>query len=427
MADNINDIISRAPSGGTAVLPSGEFEGPVYITKPLRLVGKNTTIWARRGSVIEITAAGAAIEDLRVELTEAGEQDIAITSLHPAAVKNVEVSGGVKGFGAEDGWFDVPKSISLGEFAADEKNTFSLTVNVPVMTKIVCNTPGLEFTPRELPAGRSELSVTVDGISAQTFLYSEVLFESSFVRRIYVSGRPKNGIAAVSGKCVFTAPERQGSEVIPPTPEVMQAVPPSLVNTPPAQPMTDVISANSIPAPILDRPLLELARGQRVPLGQYVGARCEIHFSCTKPAGMDIDPYAFLLDGNERSFGDRGLVFFGNESSEKGELKYFPNDGHLEIDFERVDYRVQRIALAYSVYAGSAAKSFGQVTAPRVTIFSQGRERIAFSMDGLTAETTIVALEFYKYKGEWKLSAVGSGFRDGMAKLCNRYGIEVMG
>ena len=66
MAENINDIISRTPSGGTAVLPSGECEGPVYITKPLRLVGNNTTIWAKRGSVIEITARGSAIEGLRV-------------------------------------------------------------------------------------------------------------------------------------------------------------------------------------------------------------------------------------------------------------------------------------------------------------------------------------------------------------------------
>jgi len=35
-------------------------------------------------------------------------------------------------------------------------------------------------------------------------------------------------------------------------------------------------------------------------------------------------------------------------------------------------------------------------------------------------------MEFYLYKGEWKISAVGAGYKDGMAKLCNRYGIEVV-
>ncbi|MGN1119319.1 MAG: TerD family protein, partial [Oscillospiraceae bacterium] len=377
-------------------------------------------------SVIEITAAGAALENLRVELTEAAENDTAIVTQCPVAVKNVEVLGGVKGFGAEDGYFDVPKTIALGEFAAEQENTFTLTVNVPVETEISCDTMGVGFSPKRLPAGRSELTVTVRGISAQTFLYAQVLFTGQFTRRIYLTGRPKNDIPTVSGMCVYTAPERGASEVIPAAPEVRQAVPESLTAAQPTviPAVTDVIAVNT-PAPLIDKPLLELLRGQRINLGQYIGSQCEIRFSCTKPAGMDIDPYAFLLDSHERSFGDRGLVFFGNETSEKGELHYFPTDGHMELDLTKIDYRVQRIALAYSIYAGGAGKSFGQVRNPRVSLFAQGKERVTFTMDGLTDETTVVALEFYLYKGEWKLSAVGAGYRDGMARLCNHYGIEV--
>ena len=421
MADSINDIISRTPSGGTAMLPSGEFEGPVYITKPLRLVGQNTTIWAKRGSVIEITAAGAAIEDLRVELTEAAEHDTAIVANKPAQVKNVEVLGGVKGFGAEDGYFDVPKTIALGSFAADAENTFSLSVNVPAPTSITCDTAGVSFNPSSIPAGRSEITVCVKGISAQTFLYAQALFSSSFVRRIYVTGRPSADTPAVTGKCIFTAPER----VLAGNPQQAEAPKPaSQPQTETLQPLTDVIAVQN-PAPLYDLPLLELKKGQRTAVGQYIGTSCQITFSCHKPAGLDIDPYVFLLDENQHSFGDRGLVFFGNESSRNEEVLYFPKDGHVEIDLDKADYRVQRIALAYSVYAGGPGKSFGQVISPKVTISARGKERIAFSMDGLAQETTVVALEFYRYKGEWKLSAVGAGFRDGMAKLCNRYGIEV--
>lgn len=405
------------------MLPSGEFEGPVYITKPLRLVGQNTTIWAKRGSVIEITAAGAAIEDLRVELTEGGVNDTAIVTQHSAAVKNVEVLGGVKGFGAEDGYFDVPKTIELGELSSDYENRFTLTVNVPAETEIVCGTAGVTFSPKTLAAGRNELSISVSGINPQTFLYAEVLFKSMFTRRIYLTGRPKSGLGAVEGKCVYTAPERGNSEVIPTQQPVPTAPPQSLTAVTPRE-QTDVIAVNT-PPPLYDMPLLELKRGQRVALGQYIGNECEIRFTCEKPAGMDIDPYAFLLDGNERSFGDRGLVFFGNESSEKGELRYFPTDSHMELDLSKIDYRIQRIAIAYSIYAGGAGKNFSQVRAPRVALISQGRERIAFTMDGLSGETTVVALEFYIYKGEWKLSAVGAGYRDGMARLCNHYGIEV--
>lgn len=413
MADNINDIILRTPVGGTAILPSGEFEGPIYITKPLRLVGKDTTIWAKRGSVIEITAQGAAIESLRVELTEGSADDTAIEARYPVFVKDVEVQGGVSGFGAEDSFFDVPRTIELGTLAPDIENSFTMTVNVPAETEIICGTPGVKLSPKHLAAGRNEISISVSGISDHTLLYSELLFKSTFIRRIYLTGRPITDMPAVNGKCVYTAPERDMSAVA--SQPRQQASQPSV---------TDVISVLS-PAPIYDMPLLEMRMGQRISLYQYIGTKCEVHFSCVKPNGMDIDPYVFLLDSNERSFGDKGLIFFGNECSELGGIRYVKSDGHIELDFDKIDYRVQKIALAYSVYAGSSSKNFRQVRTPKISILANGAERISFTMDRLTDETTAVAMEFYLYKGEWKLSAVGAGYRNGMAKLCNRYGIEV--
>ncbi len=423
MADNINDIILRTPHGGTAMLPAGEFEGPIYITKPIRLVGKDTTIWAKRGSVIEVTAQGAAIEELRVELTEGDVRDTAIAANFPVFVKNVEVQGGVKGFGAEDGYFDVPRTIELGTFAPDAENSFKMTVNVPAKTEVVCGTPGVTISPKLLEAGRNDVAMSVRGIGDHTVLYAELLFKSQFTRRIYLMGRTDGSISAISGKCVYTAPERDFSAAD--ASENAESAPAvSSVNAPTAVPTTDVISVIS-PAPLYDMPLLEMRMGQRISLYQYIGTKCEIYFTCVKPGNIDIDPYVFMLDGSERSFGDSGLIFFGNESSERGDIRYFPNDGHLEIDFDKTDYRVQKIALAYSIYAGNYSNNFSLVKAPKISIVANGAERISFTMDRLTDETTAVAMEFYLYKGEWKLSAVGAGYRNGMAKLCNRYGIEV--
>jgi stress response protein SCP2 len=414
MADSINDIILRTPSGGTAMLPQGEFEGPLHITKPLRLVGNNTTVWAKRGSVIDITARGVSIESVRAELTEEDIHGTAITAHCPAAVKNVEVVGSVKGFGAEDGHFDIPKTIELGAIAADEENSFTMTVSVPTETAIECAAPGVTFSPKRLSAGRNNVTVTVRGVSSDTLLYAQVLFKSAFIRRVYLTGRPVSGTAPISGKCIYEAPVREN-----------ESLPTSAANT--AQMSSNVTDVFSVPTPppIGDMPPLELKMGQRVSLKQYVGAKFSVEFSCVKNVGMDIDPYVFLLDENERSLGDAGLVFFGNESSEDGSVKYFPNDGHVEINLDAADSRIKKITLAYSIYAGGAGKNFGQVDTPKISISSDGAERIFFVMDRLTDETTAVAVEFYLYKGEWKLSAVGAGFRDGMAKLCNRYGIEV--
>lgn len=408
---DINRLIAQSSAGGRITLPTGEFEGPLIVTKPLYLIGSNTTIWAKSGAVIDVRAAGVTLENLRAEITEGSLESAAIIASAPTTVKNVEVLGNVRGFGAEDGHFDVPRTIELGAFKSNVENTFSLVVNVPVDTKIECALREVKISPNTLKAGRNELLITVSGISAQTLLYAEVLFISRFRRRIYLTGRPKSDAPKADNKRIYTASERTVESAV----GVQSPTPPEPVS----MPKTDVISLRQ------PQSVLEMSRGQRIPLDKYLGTKLKIRFTCEKPKGMEIDPYAFLLDEKEHSLGDEGLVFFGNESSPKGEVTYFPADGHIEIDIARIDYRVRKIALAYSIYAGSTNNCFSVVKNPRVAIFDDDTECVSFEMDGLTRESTVIALELYLYKGEWKISAVGAGYNDGMAKLCNRYGIEV--
>ena len=61
---DIKQMIAQAAAGSSVALPSGEFEGPLIISKPLRLIGKNTTIWAKRSPVIEINSNGVSIENI---------------------------------------------------------------------------------------------------------------------------------------------------------------------------------------------------------------------------------------------------------------------------------------------------------------------------------------------------------------------------
>ncbi|MGN0669838.1 MAG: TerD family protein [Oscillospiraceae bacterium] len=406
MNQNLNQIIDSAPSGADITLPAGEFEGPVIIAKPLRISGKNTTVWAKKGSVIEIKSPGVSISDIRAELTESSETDCAIKAYFPADAKNVEVLGSVSGFGAEDGFFDVPRTINLGEFLADAENTFTLSVNVPEKTEILCDIKEISISPKTLDAGRNDLTITINGISEKTLLYAEILFRTRFVRRVYLMGKPKADIPAVN-KCIYTAPERDFSQ--------------SFVQ-PTTLPESDVVSMTNQANSAL--PALEMKKGQRLSLAGYLGSRFSVWFTCEKPVGMDIDAYVFLLDENEMALEDRSLVFFGNESSPNGEVRFFPKDGHIEIDLAKVDYRVKKITLAYSIYAGNANSNFSLVRNPRVSLRTDF-ERLSYVMSDLKNETTAVALELYLYKGEWKISVVGSGYNDGMARLCNRFGIQV--
>lgn len=400
---NFKDLLAK---GGNVTLPAGEFEGPVVIDRPLHLKGNNTTIWAKNGAVIDVISNGAVLENIRVEITEGLLENTAINAEIPTVVKNVEILGAVKGFGSEDGAFDVPRTIELGDFLSDAENTFDLTVNVPAKTEIFCGVSGIGFFPKVLKAGRNELVITVSGISPQTLLYAEILFKSKFIRRVYLCGRSKQNVDRVSDKRIYTAPELGAPAPSQRAPEVC-----------------DVLSVEN--APRFSSGTVEMKRGMRLLISRYISMKFDVFFSCEMPRGMEIDPYVFLLSDNDKSLGDEGLIFFGNERSENGEAVYFPKDGHVELDLAKVDRRVKKISLVYSIYAGSSSYSFSTVKNCRVSIRSEGSERISYPIAELGRETTVVALEFYLYKGEWKISAVGAGYNDGMAKLCGYYGIEV--
>ena len=166
-------------------------------------------------------------------------------------------------------------------------------------------------------------------------------------------------------------------------------------------------------APLSDKQLLELRKGQRTPAAGYLSGTVEVYLTGQRLGNADIDPYVFLLDENEKCRGEGDLVFFGNERSQDGAVRYYPDDGHISIDMAKLPPEVQRISVAYSVYSGDSVKNFSQV-----------RERVRFDIPGLTNEITIIAMEFYIYRGEWRISAVGAGYRDGLVKLCSRYGIQ---
>ncbi len=423
----LNEMISRASPNSEVVLPSGEFEGPLIINKPLRVKGKSTTVWAKRSPVIRITSGGVTIEDIRAEITEGSIEEAAITANTACGAKNVEVLGRVSGFGTEDGYFDIPRTIELGKFPADRENSFKLEVNVPAKTEIICEMREVKLSPSVLNAGRNELTITISGISAQTFLYAELLFRSKFTRRVYLTGRPDPNAETAVLKTVYTAPERKPE---PKQEAAENTLSPQAIEAA-AQAIHEIMQGTKTDViPLAGRQealaALDMKRGQRVGLMQYLGEKFEVRFSADIPRGMEIDPYVFLLESGDKALGDEGLIFFGNERSPNGEVRYFAEDGHIGIDLSKVDLRIQKIAVAYSIYDGGAAKSFSAVGSPKAELISDNG-RVTFIMDGLSDEATIVALELYLYKGEWKISAVGAGFKDGLAKLCNRYGIEVEG
>ena len=134
-----------------------------------------------------------------------------------------------------------------------------------------------------------------------------------------------------------------------------------------------------------------------------------------------------MLGKNGKVSSDNDLIFFGNEESEDKDVRVKTDNGSAfaAIELSKAREGTDRIAVCMSIYDDESGTDFSCVEGPVVRVFSEEKEQFRFPLDGLKQEKTVVAVEFYRYKGDWKVNFVGGGFALGIDSLCREYGVEV--
>lgn len=153
---------------------------------------------------------------------------------------------------------------------------------------------------------------------------------------------------------------------------------------------------------------------------------------------FDLDASAFLVGANGRVNRDEDFVFYNNLEHSSGSVTHTGDnrtgegdgdDESIIIDFSKVPESIEKIAIAVTIYdAEGRRQNFGQVSNAFVRLVNKenGEEILRYDLsEDFSIETALVFCEIYRYNGEWKFSAVGSGFQGGLAALCKNYGLEV--
>lgn len=409
MDEKIQRLLNQ---GGEIHLPAGEFEGPFSISQPCKVTGNHTTLWARQDPALCIKAKNVILEEMRVEITEklSEEQErVCILSHYADTVyKRVEVLDKVKGMGKEDGFWGIPEVCKAGNFPSGQKTVFSLEVIVPAETKIESRIQDVSVTPMQLVPGRNRLTITIEPLKEGTFLYGSFFLTSQFIRRIYFTGAAKkNAPEYQENRLLFSAKEKEMEK------KAQQAVAKQKEETQWSIPNSDSIL---------------LRKGQRISCMNLAleDIRLKMQYQ-KKLSEMEIDPYIFLLDKKNRAEQDEKLIFFGNHKSTDGgvELKEEKEQTEICLNLKKIAPEIERISVAYSIYGDHPSYNFSKVKDMAVLILSEGIEKMRFLPEDLWMETTVVMVEFYRYKGEWKINTVGAGYRDGLQKLCESFGLEV--
>ncbi|MCD1261470.1 TerD family protein [Paenibacillus athensensis] len=151
---------------------------------------------------------------------------------------------------------------------------------------------------------------------------------------------------------------------------------------------------------------------------------------------FDLDVSVFAANSEGKVASEKDFIFFNNKQNENGSIVHSGDnrtgegegdDEQVRIDLPNVPAGVEKIAFTITIYeAAERSQNFGQVSRAyaRIVNDANNEELIRFDLgEDFSIETGVVVGELYRHSGEWKFSAIGSGYKDGLAGLCRDYGL----
>jgi len=153
---------------------------------------------------------------------------------------------------------------------------------------------------------------------------------------------------------------------------------------------------------------------------------------------FDLDVSVFMVDGNNKT-SEKDFIFYENTKSSCGAIilkkdhnTYLKDayDETIQLDLNLVPPNIQKLAFTVTIYEAIERKqNFGRVSDGHFRIIAGDTKQEIMSYkfnENLSVETAVVVAEIYRYKNEWKINCIGSGFRGGLEALCDNYGIETV-
>lgn len=152
---------------------------------------------------------------------------------------------------------------------------------------------------------------------------------------------------------------------------------------------------------------------------------------------FDLDVSVFCTNADGKVDGEKNFIFFNNPQNENGSVVHTGDnrtgegdgdDEQVNIDLPNVPANIEKIAFTITIYeAQERSQNFGQVSRAYVRIINEANseELIRFDLgEDFSIETGVVVGELYRHSGEWKFSAIGSGYQDGLVGLTRDYGLQ---
>ena len=164
-------------------------------------------------------------------------------------------------------------------------------------------------------------------------------------------------------------------------------------------------------------------RGQNTTLPATSQLRIRLHWpqAATAP---DISLFLLGADGKVRDDGD--ILYYNQPITADGSIRL---DGDtITICPATLNTAISELHLCASIDDTSPYRSLGEAGEAVLSIRDEnGGEHIRYRLTPHEAGivTALSIAQIYRRHGQWKIRARSEGYRDGLAKLCEHYGLEV--
>ena len=437
MSYDIQTLLDNPDIMGRVNLPSGEFEGRFTVRKSCTINGGGSVLWSAVGPVLIIEAENVIINDLKIELTHdqiPDEQHISVYCCRPDTKFNdVEVNGAVLGIPGEEQYWGIPKMLSLGTLAAERQETFSIEIYSPVNAELICKMHDVSLSRNFLAAGFNTVSLNVGKIRSGSLLYGTIFIKSAagITRNFYISGiiggedepSPENFLLYSADSM---APDKYKKMISELNISRITSMPHPIPETEQVSIKLEEINEQK-PEPEQSGDVIEISSGKRVPLAP-VPYRIEFLYTAAR-AKPDIDGYLFMLGSDGKVTGNSGMIFFGNDHSACGSVKYLnaTDKRAMFVDLGSVPAGTDHMVMIFSIYGNDPSLLFDAIEDGEISILSVNGVRMRLRLEPHMCCRTILACGFERSDdGVWELIPSGKAVGMPLAEICKSYGITVI-
>ncbi|RPA64791.1 stress protein [Gordonia oryzae] len=160
-----------------------------------------------------------------------------------------------------------------------------------------------------------------------------------------------------------------------------------------------------------------LTKGQNAPLP---GSDVLVSIGVCAPADLS----ALLVTDAMSVRSDADFVFYNQPTGPGVDLQNRSNRPVLRVRTDAVPTDIHAVRAVITL--DDASSSFGRLGAPVAHVTdARGTELFTYTINGLSSESVVVALELYRRGAGWKVRAVGQGYAGGFADLVRDHGVAV--